>query len=90
MSRITRKEVPPTILPFHADEPSVVSTEEFEVDFPPSPFGGTFDFRFFPAKLAGIAIASPSESRVILPNGSVLLVSFRPQSRGRAAGSLPF
>lgn len=76
------------ILPFRPTTESVESTEEFEMDVPPSPFGQTLDFRFFPKLRAREAVPGDSETRIVLPTGAILLVGVRPL-RGFAARSLP-
>lgn len=79
----------PTLLPFRPADLSVESTDEFEIDVPPSCFAQTLDVRFFPKARAREAIASRNETRVVLPTGGVFLVTIRPSSPDLVARSLP-
>lgn len=88
MSDEAQDETPVTI-PFHQPTESVDSTDEFEIEIPPSPIARTLDFRFFPKTRAMEANPNSSETRVVLPSGSILLVTFASRSSGLAARSFP-
>lgn len=78
----------PSTLPFRAPTESVATTDEFEMDIPPSPFGQTLDFRFFSKLRVREAVPTASEVQLTLPTGAILLVAVRPL-QGFAARSLP-